>query len=135
LEAGTDAADRAAELVEQFGWPVHLASLGFVSRLKQSPDQTDFAEARVLADRERVGYLPRVWIAPKAGATCVPASASGRAWPTNPAPSSSRSAPCCASTASAAPTAAGPGPGSIGCNTRPNSPSRPAGFSTSAGAA
>jgi len=32
--------------------------------MKQSPDKTDFADARVLADLERVGYLPRVWLAP-----------------------------------------------------------------------
>jgi len=31
----------------------------------QSPDKTDFSDARVLADLERVGYLPRVWIAPQ----------------------------------------------------------------------
>src|SRR5262249_9853926 len=66
LEACTGAADLAEELVEQFGWPVHLAHPGFVSRMKQSPDKTDFSDARVLADLERVGYLPRVWIAPKA---------------------------------------------------------------------
>ena len=34
--------------------------------MKQSPDKTDFSDARVLADLERVGYPPRVWIAPKA---------------------------------------------------------------------
>ena len=66
LEACTGAADLAEELVEQFRWPVHLAHPGFVSRMKQSPDKTDFSDARVLADLERVGYLPRVWIAPKA---------------------------------------------------------------------
>jgi transposase len=33
--------------------------------MKQSPDKTDFSDARVLADLERVGYLPRVWIAPQ----------------------------------------------------------------------
>jgi transposase len=32
--------------------------------MKQSLDKTDFADARVLADLERVGYLPRVWLAP-----------------------------------------------------------------------
>jgi transposase len=44
---------------------MHLAHPGFVSRRKQSPDKSDFSDARVLADLERVGYLPRVWIAPK----------------------------------------------------------------------
>jgi len=36
-----------------------------VARLKQSPDKTDFSDARLLADLERVGYLPRVWLAPE----------------------------------------------------------------------
>ena len=66
LEACTGAADLAEELADRFAWPVHLAHPGFVSRMKQSPDKTDFSDARVLADLERVGYLPRVWIAPKA---------------------------------------------------------------------
>src|SRR5262249_17140863 len=44
----------------------HLAHPGFVSRLRQSPDKTDFSDARILADLERVGYLPRVWLAPQA---------------------------------------------------------------------
>jgi transposase len=34
--------------------------------MKQTPDKTDFGDARVLADLERVGYLPRVWLAPLA---------------------------------------------------------------------
>src|SRR5262245_25962574 len=66
LEACTGAADLAQELTDRFGWPMHLAHPGFVSRRKQSPDKTDFSDARVLADLERVGYLPRVWIAPRA---------------------------------------------------------------------
>ena len=66
LEACTGAADRAEELVEQFRGRVPLAHPGFVSRRKQSHDKTDYADARVRADRERVGYRPRVWIAPKA---------------------------------------------------------------------
>lgn len=65
LEACTGAANLAEELADRFAWPVHLAHPGFVSRMKQSPDKTDFSDARVLADLERVGYLPRVWIAPK----------------------------------------------------------------------
>jgi transposase len=65
LEACTGAADLAEELADRFAWPMHLAHPGFVSRMKQSPDKSDFSDARVLADLERVGYLPRVWIAPK----------------------------------------------------------------------
>ena len=65
LEACTGAANLAEELTDRFAWPMHLAHPGFVSRMKQSPDKSDFSDARVLADLERVGYLPRVWIAPK----------------------------------------------------------------------
>jgi transposase len=65
LEACTGAANLAEELADHFGWPMHLGHPGFVSRMKQAPDKSDFSDARVLADLERVGYLPRVWIAPK----------------------------------------------------------------------
>jgi transposase len=54
----------ADELVSRAGWSVDLAHPGYVARMKQSPDKTDFGDARVLADLERVGYLPRVWLAP-----------------------------------------------------------------------
>ena len=46
-------------------WSVDLAHPGYVARMKQSPDKTDFSDARMLADLERVGYLPRVWLAPE----------------------------------------------------------------------
>jgi transposase len=32
--------------------------------MRQNPDKTDFSDARMLADLIRVGYLPRVWLAP-----------------------------------------------------------------------
>lgn len=64
IEACTGAADLADELVQQAGWTMHLAHPGYVSRMKQGPDKTDFSDARLLADLERVGYLPRVWLAP-----------------------------------------------------------------------
>jgi len=66
VEACTGSADLADELVGRFGWSVDLAHPGYVRRLKQTPDKTDFTDARVLADLERVGYLPRVWAAPAA---------------------------------------------------------------------
>jgi transposase len=50
--------------VDQEGWLVELAHPGYVSRMKQSPDKTDYSDARLLADLTRVGYLPRVWLAP-----------------------------------------------------------------------
>jgi len=65
IEACCGAADLAEELVGQAGWSVALAHPGYVARIKQSPDKTDFSDARLLADLERVGYLPRVWLAPE----------------------------------------------------------------------
>jgi transposase len=64
IEACCGAADLAEELVTRAGWSVSLAHPGYVARMKQSPDKTDFSDARVLADLVRVGYLPRVWLAP-----------------------------------------------------------------------
>jgi len=65
LEACNGAADLADELVQRFGWSVDLAHAGYVARIKQNPDKTDFSDARLLADLERVGYLPKVWLAPE----------------------------------------------------------------------
>jgi transposase len=64
IEACTGAANLAEELV-QHGWSVDLAHPGYVARMKQNPDKTDYGDARMLADLERVGYLPRVWLAPE----------------------------------------------------------------------
>jgi transposase len=66
IEACTGAADLADELVGRFGWSVDMAHPGYVRRMKQTPDKTDYTDARLLADLERVGYLPRVWTAPAA---------------------------------------------------------------------
>jgi transposase len=65
IEACCGAADLAEELIKDWGWSVDLAHPGFVARMKQNPDKTDFSDARLLADLERVGYLPRVWLAPE----------------------------------------------------------------------
>ena len=35
--------------------------------MKQTPDKSDFTDARVLADKVRVGYLPEVWLPPPGG--------------------------------------------------------------------
>ena len=64
IESCSGAADLADELVQHAGWSVSLAHPGYVNRMKQNPDKTDFSDARMLADLERVGYLPRVWLAP-----------------------------------------------------------------------
>lgn len=63
IESCCGAANLAKELHE-WGWNVSLAHPGFVARMKQNPDKTDFADARILADLLRVGYLPTVWRAP-----------------------------------------------------------------------
>jgi transposase len=65
IEACTGAAHLADELSTQSGWSVDLAHPGYVARLKQSPDKSDYSDARLLADLERVGYLPKVWLAPE----------------------------------------------------------------------
>lgn len=63
VESCCGAADLADELIAN--WSVDLAHPGYVARIKQSPDKTDYSDARLLADLERVGYLPRVWLAPE----------------------------------------------------------------------
>ena len=64
IESCCGAASLADELIAR-GWSVNLAHPGYVSRMKQSPDKTDYTDARMLADLQRVGYLPRVWLAPE----------------------------------------------------------------------
>ena len=65
IEACTGAASLADELTD-LGWSVSQAHAAYVARLKQSPDKTDWQDARLLADLIRVGYLPRVWTPPPA---------------------------------------------------------------------
>lgn len=65
IESCCGAANLADELIAQAGWSVDLAHAGYVARIKQSPDKTDYSDARLLADLERVGYLPRVWLPPE----------------------------------------------------------------------
>jgi transposase len=64
IEACCGAADLAEELAEKTDWNVDLAHPGYVARMKQNPDKHDWGDARMLADLERVGYLPKVWLAP-----------------------------------------------------------------------
>jgi transposase len=65
IEACTGSADLADELVERHGRDLDLAHPGYVARMKQGPDKSDYSDARMLADLVRVGYLPRVWLAPQ----------------------------------------------------------------------
>jgi transposase len=65
IEACCGAAAFGEQLATRGSWRVELAHPGYVARLKQSPDKTDYSDARLLADLTRVGYLPRVWLAPQ----------------------------------------------------------------------
>jgi len=65
IESCCGAASLADELIGHAQWSVNLAHPGYVARMKQSPDKTDFSDARMLADLQRVGYLPKVWLAPE----------------------------------------------------------------------
>jgi len=64
IEACTGAADLADELITHHHWDLSLAHPGYVHRMKQSPDKSDYSDAKMLADLVRVGYLPKVWLAP-----------------------------------------------------------------------
>jgi transposase len=64
IEACCGAADLGQELVDRLGWNVSLGHPAYVARIKASPDKSDFSDGRLLADLTRVGYLPRVWLAP-----------------------------------------------------------------------
>ena len=66
VEVCTGSSALAAVLVNEVGWIVDLAHPGYVHRMKRSPDKSDHSDARLLADLVRVGYLPRVWLAPPA---------------------------------------------------------------------
>jgi transposase len=63
IESCCGAAALADELIDA-GWQVSLAHAGYVHKIKQSPDKTDWSDARLLADLLRIGYLPRVWLPP-----------------------------------------------------------------------
>lgn len=65
IESCCGAADLAEELIQECSWSVSLAHPGYVARMKQGPDKTDWGDARLLADLVRVGYLPKVWLAPE----------------------------------------------------------------------
>lgn len=64
IESCVGASDFAEELLQHHGWSVDLAHPGYVHRMKQSPDKSDYTDAHMLADLIRVGYLPKVWLAP-----------------------------------------------------------------------
>lgn len=59
------AADLADGLIADLNWPLSLAHPGYVQRMKHNPDQTDYADARMLAELARAGLIPPVWRAPQ----------------------------------------------------------------------
>ena len=64
IEACCGAANFIEELGRVYEWDVRMAHPGYVSRLKRSPDKSDYDDAELLADLLRVNYLPEVWLAP-----------------------------------------------------------------------
>jgi len=66
IEACSGSADLAEELKQRHGWDVNLAHPGYVAAMKASPDKHDPGDAHTLADLQRLGYLPKVWLAPRA---------------------------------------------------------------------
>ena len=65
LEACTGSANFADELRTRSGWAVDLCHPGYVQRMRHNPDKTDASDSWLLADLHRVGYLPKVWLAPE----------------------------------------------------------------------
>ena len=64
IEACCGAADLGEQLVQRLGWNVSLGHPAYIAKIKSSPDKSDYSDGRLLADLTRVGYLPRVWLAP-----------------------------------------------------------------------
>lgn len=64
IESCSGAAHLADQLICETGWSVRLAHPGIVNRMKQNPDKSDKTDAYILADLLRLGYLPKVWLAP-----------------------------------------------------------------------
>lgn len=65
IECCSGAAHLAEELIERAEWTVTLAHPGLVNRMKQNPEKSDRSDAYILADLMRLGYLPKVWLAPR----------------------------------------------------------------------
>ncbi len=66
IEACSGASDLAEQLADRYGWSIHMGHTAFIRQMKHHPDKTDHGDAQLLADLQRVGYLPRVWLAPRA---------------------------------------------------------------------
>lgn len=65
IEACGGAANLAEQLVQRAGWHVDLGHPGYIARMKKTPDKSDKTDAFVIGDLARLGYLPKVWLAPQ----------------------------------------------------------------------
>lgn len=63
VEACTGSAAFAEEVISKTGWEVKMCHPGYVRRMKNNPDKSDKADAQLVGDLNRVGYLPEVWLA------------------------------------------------------------------------
>jgi transposase len=64
IEACCGAADLGEELRDRLDWNVSLGHPAYIAKMRSSPDKCDFSDSRLVADLTRVGYLPKVWLAP-----------------------------------------------------------------------
>jgi len=65
VEACTGSANFAEELKRTSSWTTRLCHPGYVHRMRHNPDKSDKSDAYLIADLNRVGYLPEVWLAPE----------------------------------------------------------------------
>jgi transposase len=63
-EACNGSVEFLEELSKYTGWSKRLCHPGYVSRMKHNPDKSDKSDGELIADLERVDYLPQVWFAP-----------------------------------------------------------------------
>lgn len=52
------------ELGAATGWKTKLCHPGYAQRMRHNPDKTDKSDGELIADLNRIGYLPEVWLAP-----------------------------------------------------------------------
>lgn len=63
-EACNGSAEFLDDLRKITGWQARLCHPGYVRRMKHNPDKSDKSDGELIADLDRVNYIPRVWIAP-----------------------------------------------------------------------
>ena len=63
-EACSGSVEFLEELSRVTGWDKRLCHPGYVRRMKNNPDKSDKSDSELIADLDRVDYLPQVWFAP-----------------------------------------------------------------------